>query len=156
MKRYLVFIILIMLVAVPIHAETWCEWSGTEGVNCRSDKAGWIRTPSGLYVAVDEENFNRHGYFRLESTDPAISENQVRDEVVWGFVDNVITRTWTVRDLTAEEIDQRIASPMPLNTYYIWKALLVKGIITQQEAATALPQELINAYLARDRLEDPE
>jgi hypothetical protein len=155
MKKIILFLILALMVAAPLSAETWCEWSGTEGINCRSDNAGWIRTPSGLYVAVDEENFNRHGYYRLESTDPAIGENQVRDGVVWGFADNVISRTWTVRDLTAEEIDQREAGAMPLNTYYLWKALIAKGVITQQEAAQRLPQELIDAYLARDRLENP-
>ena len=155
MRKFILALCLCLLTVAPLSAETWCQWSGTEGVNCRSDNAGWIRTPTGLYVAVDEENFNRHGYYRLESTDPIIGENQARDSIVWGFSDNVISRTWTVRDLTTEELDQREAGAMPLSEYYLWKALLLKGVITQQEAANALPQELINAYLARDRLENP-
>jgi len=155
MKKLLIALALSLLVAGPLYADTWCEWTGTEGANCKSDTNGYVVLPNGLPIAVDEENFNRHGYYRLITTDPVLGENQVRDEVVWGFSDNTITRTWTVRDLTAEEIDQRAASPMPLSEYYLWKALIVKGVITQQEAANALPQDLIDAYLARDRLENP-
>ena len=151
-KIFLVLVLAIAVTTTPLYAATWCGWSGTEGINCRSDTAGWIQLPNGLLIAVDEENFNRHGYYRLETTEPTVGVDQVRDATVWGFADNVITRTWTVRDLTTTELDENEARAMPLSEYYLWKALLVKGVITQQEAATALPQELIDAYLARKRL----
>jgi hypothetical protein len=41
---------------------------------------------------------------------------------------------------------------MPIGQYYLWRALIAKGVITQQEAAMYLPAELIEAYLARKRI----
>ena len=153
-KIFLCVTVLFMLSGISL-ADQWCEWNGTSGENCKNDSQGFIVLPNGLPVAVDEENFNRHGYYRTVTTYPALGENQVRDQEVWEFADNEISRTWTVRDMTAEEIDQNIASPMPLSEYYLWKALIVTGVITQQQAAANLPQELIDAYLARDRLINP-
>ena len=147
------YLILLFLVAPTIaNADMWCKWDGQEGTECQSDSKGFIFDERGFRVSTPSIA-NANGYFRLVDTQPVIGQNQVRDAVLWGFSNNEITRTWTVRNLTAEEIDQNTARPMPLNTYYLWKALLVKGAITQQEAANALPQELIDAYQARDRLE---
>ena len=152
MRRIILCIVALFIMPALSQADSWCQWDGEQGINCQSDSRGYIRV-DGFKVSTPSIA-NAGGYYRVDNIDPVVGENQVRDEIAWSFSDNVITRTWTVRDLTAEEIDQRVASPMPLNTYYIWKALIAKGVITQQEAAQRLPQELIDAYLARDRLED--
>lgn len=151
MKK-IIFIILIA-VASPALADQWCQWAGDQGTNCQSDSRGYIvingynvRTPAIAHA---------RGWYRLVVTQPTVGENQVIGTTVWGFSDNVISKTWTVRDMTDEEIDQRAASPMPIGEYYIWKALIAKGVITQQEAAQRLPDDLKAAYLARDRLENP-
>jgi hypothetical protein len=155
MKTLLTAILIIMF-ALPVSAETMCRWDGSMGVNCQNSDRGYLIVPvDGHKIAVEQELFDEFGFFPLTTTYPELGENQTRDQEQWSFDGSEITRTWTVRDLTAEEIDQRVASPMPLNTYYLWKALITKGVITQQEAAQRLPQELIDAYLARDRLENP-
>ena len=155
-------VILVVLLATSAYAEQWCEWSGTEGINCINERDGILYAPGYVPIKI-EPNIDRihsRGYYRLEVTQPVLGENQVRDAEVWAMYthpvnEDKITKTWTVRDLTATEIDMGIASPMPISEYYLWKALIVKGVITQQEAANALPQELIDAYLARDRLVNP-
>ena len=117
--------------------------------------------PDRPKISTDAECLANNGFYILETTEPVLGENQVRDAEVWEFVSHPvqgdkITRTWTVRDMTATEIDVRQAGPMPISEYYLWKALIVTGVITQQQAAANLPQELIDAYLARDRIENPE
>ena len=162
MKKIIICLVIALLPGIAF-ADTWCMWNGTQGEYCQSDDKGYIRitsdhtdkTLANNVISGTATDYNAVGYYLLTTTYPAIGENQVRDQEVWGFADNEISRTWTVRDMTQEEIDQNIASPMPLSEYYLWKALIVKGVITQQEAVNALPQELIDAYLARDRLVNP-
>ncbi len=152
MKIVIAFLILIFF-SIPAFAGQWCEWSGTAGINAQSDNRGYImidgfptRTPS---IA------NSKGWYKVVVTQPTIGVDQTRDTEVWGFAGNLISRTWTVRDLTTEELDQRIANAMSLSDYYLWRTLIVTGVITQQQAANNLPAELIDAYQARDRLENP-
>jgi len=143
-----------MFVPSILFAGTWCQWDGSEGINCKSTSKTSIVIDDHR-VTVSAENLNPRGWFERTITQPTIGEDQVRDAEVWSKVDNEIYLTWTVRDMTATEIDQRIASPMSITDYYLWKVLLVTGTITQQQAADRLPQELIDAYQARDRLENP-
>jgi len=150
MKR-IILILTVLLIAPFAHADRWCEWSGTEGENCVNDRNGVLISPSGFKTRT-EATINSWGLYKYTYTPPVIGENQVRDAEVWGFADNEISHTWSVRDMTATELDRREAGPMPLNTYYLWKALIVTGVITQQQAVNNLPQELIDAYLARKRL----
>ncbi|MHA2069770.1 MAG: hypothetical protein ACXABY_35855 [Candidatus Thorarchaeota archaeon] len=103
-------------------------------------------------ISADEANLNYHGFYKLIVTEPTVGADQTKDAVVWGFSNNEISKTWTVRDLTGIEIDQRIASPMEITDYYLWKALIKTGTITQQQASDNLPQQMIDAYLARKRL----
>jgi hypothetical protein len=152
MKKIIIF--LIVLFPAIGFADTWCQWDGVQATDCQSDNKGYIIDTRGFKVST-EPIANENGYYRMVTTEPVIGENQTKDQEIWGFAGNEISRTWTVRDLTITEIDENTASPMPLSEYYLWKALLVKGVITQQEAANTLPQELIDAYLARDRLENP-
>jgi hypothetical protein len=155
MKKILIPVFL-LLFSAPAFGATWCEWSGTEGVNCQSDSRGYVRATADNHpIGASEENLNYHGFYELIVTEPSLGPNQVKDAVVWGFAANQISKTWTVRDLTTTELDQREARAMPLSEYYLWRALIVKGVITQQEAVDALPSVLIDAYLARDRLENP-
>ena len=167
MKK-LVILLACLVVPTLAFADTWCMWNGTQGEYCQSDTKGYIRVTSehtnktlaNNVVVGTAEDYNAVGYYLLETTYPALSENEVRDQEVWEFVSHPvqgdkITRTWTVRDLTTEEIDQNLANPMPLSEYYLWRALIVTGVITQQQAQNNLPQELIDAYQARDRLENP-
>ena len=148
MKKIIV-VLAILLITSFAHADRWCEWSGTEGENCVSDS-------NGIYLdgrpTRTVSMINDFGLFRVTETQPVVGEDQRRDAEVWGFADNEITLTWTVRDMTATEIDNRIASPMSVTNYYIWKALISTGTITIQQAQDNLPQELIDAYQARKRL----
>ena len=151
MKR-LIVVALALFFAAPAFADTWCEWSGTEGENCKNDRDGVLNMP---FPTRTEAIINSHGYYRVVTTEPTLGADQVRDAEVWAKPDNTITKTWSVRDLTATELDQRIANPMSITDYYLWKALLVTGTITQQQAVAGLPAEMIDAYQARARLENP-
>jgi len=109
-------------------------------------------------VTVSAANLNPRGWYELTVTEPTVGEDQVRDEVVWGFETNQISKTWTVRDMTTEEIDIRDANVMPLIDYIQFNIMVGKGVVTQAELVTYLTAkypELIDAYLARDRLENP-
>ena len=144
-----------MVFVVPLaHAERWCQWSGTEGINCINDRDGVIRLPDTIPIRTVNK-INALGYYRVVITQPTIGADQKRGAEIWGFAANEISLTWAVEDMTAEEIAQRTAGAMPISEYYLWKALLATGTITQQQAATYLPQELIDAYQARDALENP-
>jgi hypothetical protein len=160
MKKILLVLLFSLLFTVSTFAEksafaeTWCQWSGTEGYNCKSVIRGYVII-SGVKVAADADNLLSRGFYPLITTEPTLGENQVKDSLVWGFANDEITLTWTVRDLTTTEIDQNTAAIMSRDIYAIWRVLFWKGVITQQEAATILPQEMIDAYQARDRLENP-
>lgn len=158
MKK-LIAIILLTLFVSPVYADQWCQWSGTEAENCyREYSVGIINVPGyfPIRTAGNESKINSRGYYHLTVIQPTIGADQIKDSVLWDFTDNEITKTWSVRDMTQQEIDERTAQPMPLSEYYLWKALIVTGTITQQQAAQNLPQELIDAYQARDALENPE
>jgi len=150
--KILVFILLIMCAPFTVAAGTWCEWDGTKGINC--ERAIEPSVVIGDHrVTVSAENLNPRGWFELITIKPDVGSGQTRGAEVWELVDNQINKTWTVRDLTTNEIDNHAASAMEVGQYYLWKALLAKGVITQAEAVSALPQEVIDAYLARQRLE---
>ena len=44
---------------------------------------------------------------------------------------------------------------MDIDIYRIWRTLIQVGVITQQQAVNNLPAEMIDAYQARDRIENP-
>jgi len=150
MKKIVLFFVFMFLPSV-VFSGTWCQWSGSEGINCKSTSRAYI-TLNDHNVSVSAENLNPRGWYELITTQPTIGADQVRDAEVWGFVANQITKTWTVRDMTATEIDEEIANPMSITDYYLWKALLVTGTITQAQAVASLPSEMIDAYQARKRL----
>lgn len=128
----------------------WCEWSGTQGVNCQSDGRGYIKIegrPTKTPAIA-----NAAGWYKVIVTEPSLGADETKDEVVWGFASNEITKTWTVRDMTSTEIDERDASAMKITDYYLWKTLLKTSVITQQQAVDNLPADLIDAYQARKRL----
>jgi hypothetical protein len=156
MKKIIITLVLAGLTLLTTHSDagTWCMWNGTQGVHCQLDTKGYVRLPGGHPVSAVPApgNLNQHGFYALQITYPALGENQTYDAEVWGLTDNVMTKTWTVRDLTGAEIDERSLGVMPIGQYYLWRALIAKGVITQQEAAMYLPAELIEAYLARKRI----
>ena len=144
--------VFVLLFAVQANAATWCKWDGSQGINCTSTN----RTSAvldGHRVTVSAENLNPRGWYELVVTEPTIGADQVRGQTIWALVGNQITKTWEVQDMTTEDIDQRIARPMSLSDYYQWKVLLETGVITVQQARNHIPQELIDAYQARKRLE---
>lgn len=151
MKR-LILVLFLSFITTPLIAGTWCMWSGTEGINCQNDSRGYVRMPDGHPIGASEANLNYHGFYERITTQPTIGADQVRDVEVWGFADNEISLTWSVRDMTVTEIDNRIASPMSVTNYYLWKALLVTGVLTNDQAVANLPAEMIDAYQARKRL----
>ena len=137
------------------YADRWCQWSGTEGTECKNDRDGVLNMP---FPTRTESIINSYGYYRVTITQPVIGENQTRDAEIWGFADNQISLTWSVRDLTATELDNRAASPMSVNDYYVWKAFMQAGIFTQAQLVAyfqANQPEMIEAYQARDRLLNP-
>ena len=156
MKSFIV-IALIVLFASFANADRWCEWSGTEGENCRNDRNGVLKSPTNFPTSTVSK-INSWGVYHLTTTQPEIGEDQVRDAEVWSKVDNEIYLTWTVRDMTATEIDNRAASPMPVHAYYVWKAFMQAGIFTQAQLVAyfqANQPDMIEAYQARDRLLNP-
>ena len=152
--RKIIVIIAILLIGSSVYAGRWCEWSGTEGINCVNDRNGVLQSPTNFPTRT-ESIINSWGVFRVTTTQPAIGVDQVRDAEIWDKVDNQISLTWSMRDMTVAEIDIREAGPMPLSEYFLWKTMIVVGVITQQQAVNNLPQELIDAYLARDRILNP-
>ena len=124
---------------------------GTKGENCISNRNNVLISPDGRPTRT-ESIINSWGVFRVAITQPALGVNQVTDAEIWNKVGNLITLTWSVRDLTAEELDEQAAQPMALSDYYQWKILVLKGVVTKAELATNLPQELKDAYLARERM----
>jgi hypothetical protein len=133
-------------------------WSGTQGEYCQNDSRGFIIMPDGHPIGVSELNLNYHGFYERITTLPPLGENQVRDQEVWGFADNKISLTWTVRDLTVTEIDQRTAAAMDLAVYLVYKLLVNRNVVNAQQLRAYLETnypQLIDAYEARDRLENP-
>jgi hypothetical protein len=88
-------------------------------------------------------------WYELVVTPATLGTDQVTDEIVWGFEDNKITKTWTARDMTADEIDARDGAAMSLELYTYIKWQIAEGNITPNTA----PADLKKAYLARQRLE---
>jgi hypothetical protein len=155
MKRTIVvFAIMFVALASPLYAATWCEWDGAKGVNCQSDSRGYVRQTNGHLISANPapDNLNQHNFYELVITDPTLGADQVRDAEVWGFADNIITKTWTVRDLTATEIDNRVASPLSTNDYWQWKAIQLAGGWTDAQMLTRLPADIVEAFKARKRL----
>ena len=145
------FVLSVLLWATGGFAATWCQWDGTKGINCKSTSKSYVMI-SGVPVTVSAENLNPRGWYERTITQPTIGTNQTTDAEIWSFANDEIGLTWSVRDMTQTEIDEEIANPMSITNYYVWKALLVTGVITQQQAVDNLPSELIDAYQARKRL----
>ena len=148
---------MILLVPTILFAGTWCQWDGSAGTNCQSTSRTYIII-NNVRVSVSAENLNPRGWYELTVTEPTVGEDQVKDAIVWGFATNQISKTWTVRDMTSEEIDIRDAAVMPLIDYLQFNLLVAKGVATPAEIVaylTAKYPEILAAYLARDRLENP-
>ena len=144
-------VLLTFFISTAAYADRWCQWSGTEGENCKNDSKGILNMP---FPTKTETLINTKGYYRVTINQPSIEINQVKDTEIWDKVGNQISLTWTVRTLSDAEIDARDSEAMPLSEYYLWKVMLTTGIITQQQAQQYLPAELIEAYRARNRMEN--
>ena len=163
MKIKNVALILVLLAfPVTVNAATWCNWLGTEGENCQSDTKGFIRTAEGLPVGVSTAGLNPRGWFELTDTQPTIGADQRRSDPIWAKVDNQITRTWDVEDLTAQEIQNRadeLAAEEGLisrELYYFINCLLTNGsidLVNGKLNPAPCIQPLKDAYAARGRLE---
>ena len=153
------FILCLLFIFIPslLFAGTWCQWDGSAGTNCQSITRTYI-TINNVRVTVSAANLNPRGWYELTVTEPSVGEDQVKDAVVWDFVTNQISKTWTVRDMTAVEIDTRDAAVMPLIDYLQFNLMVAKGVATPAEIVAYLTTkypEVLAAYLARDRLENP-
>ncbi len=133
-------------------ADTWCMWDGSKGINCQSDAKEYLRLESGLPIGGGEANYNDNGYYKLTRTQPTLdTATETKDAEVWAKVDNQISLTWTVRDLTQDELDEITAQGvLDWQLYHVLKWMATEGYINP---ATA-PQGLKDAYLARQRLEE--
>jgi hypothetical protein len=158
MKKLLLVICLLVVPTLALGA-TWCEWSGTAGENCKTDNKNGIIRIGGVNVKY-ESGKNSRGYYELIVTEPAVSDTETKEvPPIWDFVANQITKTWTVRDLTAEELNARIA--MGGDIYWLFKIVLNAPIPNKGEPLVTpakllgqgVPQWLIDSYLARKAIE---
>jgi len=156
MKKIILSLFLSLFFITPAFAAQWCQWSGTEAENCISERDGILYPDNHFPVKIEgnETKIYNYGYYPLVITQPTIGENQVKDAEIWGFADNEISKTWSVRDLTQTEIDERDAEAMDITMYYLIKGLISIDTFTLQEAAAFFPAESITAYQARTRLEE--
>ena len=157
MKK-LVIVLCVILMASMAYAGRWCEWSGTEGENCVNDRNGVLLSPTGVKTRTISK-INSWGLYQVTTTQPQLGVNQVRDAEIWDKVGNQISLTWSVRDMTEEEIYERDAQPMSVEVYLLYKALVAGGVFTQQQVVTYLTNnypEIVTAYLARKALEELE
>ena len=157
MKKLLLILIALFFVS-HAYADIYCKWSGTEGTDCQNIEKGYIWLKENHPIAVDAANLAEKKFYLLVVTQPTIGADQKRGAVVWGFTGSEITKTWTVLNLSTKEIDERDADVMPLSEYLLWKLIVDKGVATQAELQTYLQgkyPEIIKAYKARDKLENP-
>ena len=154
MKKLFLIVLFITFIASTSVAGTWCQWSGTAGINCKST-SGTIYLANG--IPVKEKDFNEYGYYERITTQPTLGADQVKDTEVWGFADNEISLTWTIRDLTAQEILERDAAAMSLTDYLQWKAIVQFTSATSEQIVTFLtanyPEQVI-AYQARKTIDE--
>ena len=158
MKQLIIAVIVILMASVSAISGEWCQWDGSQGVNCQPDTPGFIviggvktRTPA---IA------NAKGWYKLLVVKPTVAADQIVDGETWAFSGDTIIKTPIVRDMTAEEIANRSALPMSLADYVQFRLFIESGAYTQQELVALLrqhlpaeaAQELIDAYLARKQL----
>jgi hypothetical protein len=155
----MLLILLVVFLASPAFAVTYCKWSGTAGTDCQSiSNRTYIWLSKNHPIAVDPASLAENGFYELVETEPTIGADQKRGVVQWNFTGSQIEKTWLVEDMTATEIDERDSKAMPLSEYLIWKLLVNKNVVTVQELRTFLETnypEIIDAYQGRDRLENP-
>jgi hypothetical protein len=158
MKKVLSIAVCLLLFASIATAGTWCQWNGSEGENCKTTDLVYIRIGDHP-VTVAKENLNPFGWYELTITEPTVGADQIKNEMVWSFENNEIGLTWTVRDLTAQEIQDRddlITAEEGLisrELYYVLRWLINENVITSTNVANA-PAALRDAYQARGRLEN--
>ena len=134
----------------------YAQWNGTNGYNQREDDAGYITMPSGLKISDpgDDSNYNSHGFYVVDVTQPTLDTDETKDQPIWGFDGSTITLTWSVRNKTQDELDQETAGPtLSREGYYILKNLFDAGIITTSHVDNDFSQAMKDAYYARARLE---
>lgn len=127
----------------------YAQWSGTEGFSQQSDSKGYLVSPvDGVKIipAVAAD----HGLYPIIVTEPSIGTDQIKDAPVWGFDGSEITLTWTVRDKTTAELEQEAAGElMGRDTYYaiytLLNLLISKGVCTQNEYVSTLPNKMVLA-----------
>lgn len=126
----------------------YAQWDGTKGVNQQSDAKGYLIAPDGHKIAPDVSV--EFGLYPVVVTEPSVGTDQIKDTAVWGFADDQISLTWTVRDKTSDELAQEAAGElMGRDTYYaiytLLNLLISKGVCTQQEYVSTLPSKMVLA-----------
>ena len=136
----IILAILFVFVASTAHAEYWCKWDGSAGVNCKSTSGSSVTIPSGKNISTDEPNMNSFGYFKVTDTQPTIGADEKRGAVQWGKVDNQISRTWAVDAMSQAEIDLRDNTANCAgyqNTIWLAKILFDAGVLTGGDFSAA-------------------
>jgi len=146
--KILYFLMAFILLAASANASQWCQWDGTQGLECQSDARGYIKI-SGFPVKTPAIA-NARGYFKVTDTIPELTATQKFGAIVWEKVGNDINRTYTVVDKTTTENDEDTARALSLEMYVVLKWMVAQGVINPATAPTALK----NAYLARQRIEE--
>jgi len=152
MKK-LILTIIIVFFTTSSFAGTWCYWDAalSKGASCQSDSKGFILIDN--FPVKTQSIAHSQGWYELTINSPTVGVNQVTNAEVWILFNNQITKTWTVRNLTTTELDERTAQAMDENLYWLIKGLLLKGTFTLSEAQNFFPASVIAAYQARARLE---
>jgi len=151
MKK-LLFAILFVLIASPAISR-WCYWNGTSGESCQTDNKGYLKVDS-VGISGGEINYNSHGFYELTITQPTLADDETKDAEVWSKDGNQLSLTWSVRDMTQDELDEIDADEglISREMYYVLKWLIDEGVISAANISNA-PAKLKAAYQARGRLE---
>jgi len=161
MKKLFVLLAIVLIPSLAMAGIRFCQWNNDDKqpfacqTVVRVNGQHQITLPDGTVVTTVQAA-NDAGLYRLRFVAPTIGENQKRGDKTYSLMGNEITMTYEVIDLTQEEIDAITAQVMDMNIYYLWKLLMETGVITVQQALDNVPQEVIDAYQARKRLESSQ
>lgn len=149
-KRTIFLAIWFLLISSIANAEYWCQWDGSKGINCRSAEIGsQINLPNDGRITVEEAIANEHGYYKTTRTQPVFdSATHKRGAEIWGKVDNQISLTWEVVELTGNELTENTSRALSIESYCLMKPLLDHGVVQ----ASWYSQKIRDAYVAQQTL----
>ena len=147
--KYLIATILVLF-AVNAHATTYCQWVGSEGVNCKLTRGEQNILYLDGYFPFKENatKANGYGYYELLTVNPVVdSATEKRGDIQWSFADNQITRTWLVADKTTDELNNDKCALIRSNIWIV-KKLIANGTLDVETDITANEKAAYQACVA--------